>query len=179
MRHSRILAGAIALAVLGGIGSRASADSDRGGGRSLKASLKGFEEIPTLSTPGSGEFRAKISRDGESVQFRLSYENLEADVTQAHIHLGARAFNGGIMVFLCSNLPDPPPGTQACPVPSGTVEGTFTAADVIGPEGQGISPGEFAEAIRALKSGATYANVHTTLRPGGEIRGQIRDEGND
>ncbi len=72
---------------------------------------------------------------------------------QAHIHLGAKAFNGGIMVFLCSNLPDPPPGTQPCPVPSGTVSGSFSAEDVIGPEGQGISPGEFEEAIRALRVG--------------------------
>jgi hypothetical protein len=173
MKRSSIICGAAAVA-LATLGAPASwADSDRGG-KSLKAELKGFEEIPTLSTTGSGEFRAKISRDGESVAFRLFYGNLESDVTQAHIHLGARAFNGGIMVFLCSNLPDPPPGTQACPTSGGTVEGTFTAADVIGPEGQGISAGEFEEALRALRAGACYANVHTTLRPGGEIRGQIR-----
>lgn len=178
MKSSRIFAGTVAVTLLATLGSPVSADSDRGRG-TLKADLKGFEEIPTLSTPGTGEFRGRISRDGESVEFKLSYANLEGDVLQAHIHLGARAFNGGIMVFLCSNLPDPPPGTQACPVPSGTVQGTFTAADVIGPEGQGISPGEFDEAIRALREGATYANVHTTTRLGGEIRGQIRSDGND
>lgn len=180
MRHSRILAGTGAVALLlATVGSPASAGSDRDRGRSLKAELKGFEEIPTLSTPASGEFRGKISRDEESVEFKLSYEDLESEVTQAHIHLGARAFNGGIMVFLCSNLPDPPPGTQPCPVPSGTVRGSFSAEDVIGPSGQGISAGEFAEAIRALRAGATYANVHTTLRPGGEIRGQIKEDDDD
>jgi hypothetical protein len=30
-----------------------------------------------------------------------------------------------------------------------------------------------AELIAAIRGGATYANVHTTGRPGGEIRGQI------
>jgi len=175
MTHGKIAAGTLAIAVLAATGSTVLADSDQNR-RSLKAELKGFEEIPTLSTPATGEFRAQISRDGDSVEYELSYENLEGSVTQAHIHLGARAFSGGIMVFLCSNLTDPapPPGTQLCPAPSGTVRGTFSAADVIGPEGQGISPGEFEEAIRALLSGATYANVHSSTRPAGEIRGQIR-----
>jgi CHRD domain len=173
MRRPAILAAAIVALLLGTVGSTATADSNRGESRKLRADLKGFEEIPTLSTPGRGEFEAKISNDGTSVDFVLEYEDTETAVTQAHIHLGAKAFNGGIMVFLCSNLPDPPPGTQACPNPSGRVEGTFTAADVIGPAGQGISAGEFEEAIRAMKAGATYANVHTVDRPGGEIRGQI------
>jgi hypothetical protein len=37
----------------------------------------------------------------------------------------------------------------------------------------GIAPGEFDELIAAIRAGATYANVHTVGRPGGEIRGQI------
>jgi len=175
MKHSMITMAALSAALLCTLGSSASADSNHGRGK-LRAELKGFEEIPTLSSPGSGEFEARISKDDDAVEYTLSYENLEGDVTQAHIHLGARAFSGGIMVFLCSNLTDPapPPGTQPCPMPSGTVHGVFHASDVIGPEGQGISAGEFEEAIRALRSGATYANVHSTLRPAGEIRGQIR-----
>jgi hypothetical protein len=175
MRRPGVFVGTIVALILGTIGSNAAADSNRGDGRKLRSDLKGFEEIPTLSTPGRGEFEARVSHDGQSVEWELEYENLESDVTQAHIHLGARAFNGGIMVFLCSNLTDPapPPGTLPCPVPSGRVEGRFTAADIIGPAGQGISPGEFEESIRALRAGATYANVHTVDRPGGEIRGQI------
>ena len=34
----------------------------------------------------------------------------------------------------------------------------------------------FAEALRAIRAGVAYANVHTTTWTGGEIRGQIRDE---
>jgi hypothetical protein len=56
------------------------------------------------------------------------------------------------------------------------VTGTVEAADVIGPGGQGISAGEFAEFLRALRSGNTYANVHTVTFPGGEIRGQIQTD---
>jgi CHRD domain len=182
MHRFRIAARTILTLLFATLGASATADSNQGdNSRKLRTDLKGFEEIPTLSTPASGEFEAKISRDGTSVDYKLTYRDLEGEVTQAHIHLGAKAFNGGIMVFLCSNLTDPapPPGTQACPIPSGTVEGTFTAADVIGPDGQGIAPGEFAEVIRAMKAGATYANVHSSTRQGGEIRGQIGKNDND
>lgn len=40
--------------------------------------------------------------------------------------------------------------------------------------GGGIAAGEFDELILAIREGATYVNVHTTGRPGGEVRGQIR-----
>ena len=40
--------------------------------------------------------------------------------------------------------------------------------------GQQISAGELAEVIAAIRGGVTYANVHTVLSTGGEIRGQIR-----
>jgi hypothetical protein len=40
----------------------------------------------------------------------------------------------------------------------------------------GIAAGEFDEVLRAIRSGNTYANVHTNKHPGGEIRGQIRTD---
>ena len=56
----------------------------------------------------------------------------------------------------------------------GIVTGVVTAADVVAVPSVGIGAGEFAEVIRAMRKGDTYANVHTTLFPGGEIRGQIQ-----
>jgi CHRD domain len=81
--------------------------------------------------------------------------------------------NGGVSVFLCSNAPAPPVPTPLCPATGGSVSGTLAAADVIGPAGQGIEPGEIDELIDAIGAGATYVNVHTNDFPGGEIRGQI------
>jgi hypothetical protein len=53
------------------------------------------------------------------------------------------------------------------------VTGTITPADIGGPAGQGIAPGEFNEVLRALRSGNVYANIHTATYPSGEIRGQV------
>ena len=145
--------------------------------KNLRAFLTGYEETPrSISTAGEGEFRARINNDETEITYELSYSNLEGTVTQAHIHFGQRATSGGISAWLCGNPSatiNPPAGTPLCPVPSGSVTGTITADDVIGPADQGIAPGEFAELVRAIRAGATYANVHTTKYPSGEIRAQI------
>lgn len=136
----------------------------------VHATLSSFEETPlTLSTPGTGSFRAKISPS--MIEYELSYANTAGTVLVAHIHLGRPAITGGVIAFLCGGG-----GKPACP-PEGTVTGTIVDSDIIGPTGQGIVPGEFNEAVRAILAGATYANVHTNLFPGGEIRGPIRGAG--
>src|SRR5947199_9234568 len=66
----------------------------------VHATLSSFEETPTLSTSGTGEFSAKIS--GSAIEYELSYSNLEGGaVLFAHIHLGARGTAGGVVAFLC------------------------------------------------------------------------------
>ena len=52
--------------------------------------------------------------------------------------------------------------------------GTWTAASVVGPTAQNVTPGDFSAIISALNSNTAYANIHTTKFPAGEIRGQVR-----
>ena len=105
----------------------------------------------------------------------MTYENLETDVAQAHIHFGAPGVNGGIAAWLCQGTIAGPAGTPACAgARTGSASGVITAASFIGPDGQGIAPGEFDELVKAIRAGYTYANVHTAGRPGGEIRGLLK-----
>ena len=78
------------------------------------------------------------------------------------------------MVFLCGTATNPgPAGTPTCPQ-SGTVSRTVTAADAIGPTGQGITAGEMGRVVDAIRAGAAYGNVHSVMFPAGEARGQLR-----
>jgi len=144
----------------------------------LQAELEGFQEVPVVSTTGKGQCRARIrenTRFGPLVEVELSYENLEASVQQAHIHMAQRDVNGGIVLFLCSNLGNGPAGTPTCPGPnSGMVTRVLTSADIIPQSTQGIVAGELDEVIDAMQEGKAYCIVHSDMSPAGEIRGQLR-----
>jgi len=155
----------IAVAMLLGFGPLADAASNK----PFQAELEGFQETPAISTNGSGTFRATLNTAGTQLSYELTYSGLEGGNTLfAHVHIGQVGVAGGVMFFLCGGG-----GKPACPNGSATVTGTVQAADVVGPAGQGISVGEFNEVIRAMRNGVSYANVHTTTYPNGEIRGQI------
>ena len=78
------------------------------------------------------------------------------------------------MVFLCQTSfnPDPTTFPPTCPQ-SGTASGILRLNNVIGPTAQGLTAGEFAELVKAIRGGVAYVNVHSTTFPGGEIRGQL------
>ena len=172
MRSSRHL---LALSIVGsgllGIGAGAAARDD------LEARLRPFNEVPSVSSAASGRFKARIDERANTLSYTLSYSGLEGDVRQAHIHLGQKDVNGGVMVFLCQTTANPDPVNLApvCPQ-SGSVQGMIQAANIIGPAGQGVDPMEFAAFLAAVRGGVAYVNVHSVKFPGGEIRGQLRDD---
>jgi hypothetical protein len=168
----RAIAVAAVIALLG-VGSYAIAG---GGTSNFKGTpMVGYEENPDISTVASGDFGARLSDDGTTIAYELSYDGLEGTVLQAHIHFGKPGVNGGISLWLCQTATNPgPAGTPVCPT-SGTVSGELTAASVVGPAGQGIAAGEFAEILAAIRAGNAYANVHSSKFPGGEIRAQINN----
>jgi hypothetical protein len=157
-----------------------------GGGTALP--VPGATLVGAVSTPARGTFRATIDQGGALIRYRLSYRDLKAPVTQAHIHFGQRHTVGGIVVWLCKTAAAAPTSpavaalTPDCPA-SGTVEGTIVPAQVLQLTAQGFAAGDFNELVRAIRAGATYANVHSSSPgvppapqlgfPGGEIRGQI------
>jgi hypothetical protein len=171
-----ILRSAFGLFLLMWIGSASVAHAE-----AIQATLTGYEEVPSVSTVASGEFRAFISRDEQSIDFELRYSGLQGTVQQAHIHVAQLSVNGSIVIWLCQTaVPflDPAGLAPQCPAGQATeavVTGTITAANVIaGSTTQQLGARELDEVIAAIRAGAAYANVHTNLSPGGEIRGQIQ-----
>jgi hypothetical protein len=135
--------------------------------------LVGAAENPLVSTAANGHFHAVVDTVMNTITWTLRYEGLEGTVQQAHVHIGQRHVNGGISFFMCSNLANPPPGTQACPAPPAEISGVITPENIIGPTGQGIPAAAFAEVVGHIRDGNSYANVHSSVAPGGEIRGQL------
>lgn len=156
-----------AIVLLAGLALGAVALARGGGGQQFKAKLDGYQEVNSKSTVARGNFHAQVR--GDSIRYRLSYRNLETPALFAHIHFAERHVNGGVIAFLCGGG-----GKPDCPESTGTVTGTITPEDIVGPDDQGIEPGSFGEAVRALRAGAVYANVHSERFPGGEIRGQVK-----
>lgn len=178
-----LLLGLVGLVGLLGISTVALADRGKGKGNgnatSFAAKLNGWEEVPSQVTTGKGSFRATVVSPTR-IDFTLTYRNLEGtNVNQAHIHIGSVHENGGISAWLCGTAT----GTTqpACPAgPNGTVNGSILADDITGPAGQGVEAGNFADLLRAMRKGESYANVHTDPRaPGGEVRGQIKPAKHD
>ena len=142
-------------------------------GTRFRAALVGTQEVPALFRPGSAIFEARVLDNDTRIEFELTFEQLTAPPLVAHVHFGQRSVNGGVSFFLCGGG-----GKPACPAStSGTVTGTVVAADVLGPTAQGIAAGNLAGILQMIRAGFGYANMHTPLHPGGEIRGQIRVSG--
>ena len=169
-----VLGGALALAAFASYGAADSGKGkDKGKGTVKSIRMSSYQEVPSVSTNGTGRFEAKIK--GSTIQYKLTYSGLSGTAAAAHIHFGQVGVNGGIAAFLCGGGSKP-----ACPSgTSGTVTGTIVASDVIGPTSQGIGVGEIGELIAAMRAGFTYANAHTANFPGGELRGQVKPGSND
>ncbi len=152
------------------------------GGDRIHIALTGYNEVPSVSTPARGEFKARISKDEKSIDYELSYQRLQGTVTQSHIHFSQRHVNGAIVVWLCQTATNAAPvGTPpTCPASTDegvTVTGTIHAGDVLATAAaQQLPAGALDEVIAAIRAGSAYVNVHSSVTPTGEIRGQLGGE---
>jgi hypothetical protein len=134
----------------------------------FSARLSGAEEVPPINTAGSANFEMTIQQG--MITFELSFAGLSAPPDVAHLHFGQKNVAGGVMIFLCGGG-----GQPACPATTeGTITGTITAANVVGPTAQGIAAGDLDSALEAVRDGLSYANMHNANFGSGEIRGQVR-----
>jgi hypothetical protein len=109
----------------------------------FKTTLSGWNEVPPRDTPAWGEGWATLNLETKLFRFDYTFEGLLADQTAAHIHVAPVGVNGPVLY----------------PLPNGSpsfLEQVLTDED-----------------IDQLRGGLWYVNVHSTLYPAGEIRGQF------
>jgi len=173
MRRFGFIALAAALMLAGGPAAAQSVSDLANHNAYRYALLLGAEEVPAVSTQAIGKFALRVDLQHGEILYELAYARLEG-VRAAHLHFAQKGVNGGVIATLCSNVnTSADMDVPACPEGEGGVRGVIRAADILGPASQGIGPGELREAILALFTGLTYANVHTDTFPDGEIRGQV------
>ena len=111
------------------------------------ATLDGLQEVPPNASPATGTSTIVLDDVANTITVDLHFSGLLAAQTAAHIHGPA------------------PPGVNA---------GVLI----------GFPIGQFDDQVFAItetieghiKAGLTYVNVHTSLFPGGEIRGQVLEQ---
>jgi hypothetical protein len=111
----------------------------------LKAALKGSNEVPPNNSPGSGEATATFNTETKTLTWTITFKDLTGPAVAAHFHgPGEPGKNAGIVLpFKSAQSP---------------IEGTATVTDA---------------QVADLIAGKWYANIHTAANPGGELRGQM------
>ncbi|MFL5732252.1 MAG: CHRD domain-containing protein [Chloroflexia bacterium] len=128
--------------------------------------LTGDEETPPVQTDSHGVAIFHVSRDLQSIDFKLMARDI-ISVTAGHIHTGTIGIAGPVVLPLVSS--------SACTVNGDHIncEGTATAANLTGP----LAGHPLSDLVTLMQEGRAYANMHTTVHPAGEIRGQLGRHG--
>jgi hypothetical protein len=132
----------------------------------LTATLTGTgEATQTTNGVNTGAFGSAIvtvDMSARTVTYSVTVFNLPSGVTASHIHAGSTSTAGPVVVNFA-----PPVNASNDFTFAGTVKDTEF---VLRPD-QGIRSAD--DMFQAILGGNSYVNVHSTVNPGGEIRGQL------
>jgi hypothetical protein len=118
----------------------------------LSASLDGAQEVPPVPTPATGSASITYDTVTNLLSWTITFSGLVGTTTDAHFHgPGAVGVPAGVRV--------PIPHTDG--LTADTLIGSATISEAFEVE---------------LLSELWYINIHSTFRPGGEIRGQVVPE---
>lgn len=167
MKHPlAILSGLFACLTLNGP-SLAQDEIDTGVVRTV---LSGAQEVPEVAGAGTGAIVLDFDEGLTQATFSLDVTGTNP-IVAAHLHCARAGENGPIVVPLFSS------GTPEGAPPGGTIaQGTIVNTTVVDPAGDpacGVPLNNVASLFAAVREGLIYANVHTTVNPNGEIRGQL------
>lgn len=108
--------------------------------------LTGSNEVPPVATVASGRLYAVLNTDTRLLRWKLAFSGLHGTVTAGHFH-GPAAVGSNARELIAFKGPLKSP-----------LEGQATLTPVQATD---------------LLAGKWYVNLHTSVHPGGEIRGQL------
>lgn len=120
-------------------------------GAAASALMEGTQEVPAVTTAGTGVALAWLDKEHTSLTVQVSTNGLSGPITMAHIHDAAAGGNGDIVKPLTFQN-----GSAILPWSTTDADKPLTPA-----------------LIQDFLAGKLYVNVHTAANPGGEIRGQL------
>jgi hypothetical protein len=128
------------------------------------ATLLGVNETPPNGSPAMGFIEVDFNAPLNQLHIHETFSGLVAPDAAGHIHVGPEGVAGPIVL----------PFSPASGFPVGVTAGTYDA--FLGPADLTPAGGvnTFDDLIAQIEAGNTYANVHSTMFPGGEIRGQLQ-----
>jgi hypothetical protein len=139
------------------------------------ANLSGANEVPVVNTPGTGLATVILDETAQTLQVNATFSGLTSNDTAAHIHCCAPL---GTNAGVATTIP-------AFPLfPLGVTSGTYSSVVfdltqplIYNPAFVTLQGGTIAQAeailIAGIEAGQSYFNIHTSINPGGEIRGQL------
>lgn len=162
-RGSLVRSSIIAIVVLSLAAGVAASDALR-----LRTDLRGVNENPDADADGRGSANLRLDVEGGEVCVTIDWNRIGTP-NRAHIHVGGPEANGGIVVHFF-NIQDNTV-SQFDPLHD-QLERRSTFRDCVAAD-----PALLAQ-IEA-NPGGYYVNVHNARFPGGAIRGQLGDTGDD
>jgi hypothetical protein len=138
------------------------------------ATLTGSQEVPPTGSPGTGSALITVDTIAKLMTVNVSFSGLVSSTVASHIHCCAPPGTNAMVATAVPTFPGFPLGVN-----SGTYLQTFdlNLAATYNPAFITANGGTVAAAqaafIAGLVNGQTYLNIHTSMFPGGEIRGQL------
>lgn len=138
------------------------------------AVLSGPNEEPPNDSPGSGMATVTIDLDQKTMRVQENFDGLVANVIASHIHCCTVEPGAGIagVATTTPTFTNFPSGAT-----SGIYDHVFDMTNASSYNGAfitangGTVDGAFNALVDGLNSAHAYANIHSTMFPGGEIRG--------
>ena len=125
--------------------------------------LDGSQQVPPAGSPAAGSAQIAIDDTAGSISFAVVAFNLLGSPTGAHIHVAPAGVNGGVVFDLGAATDFAGPVT----IGSIVIPSSLAFAGAVKP----LPPG-----LGGLINAAPwnfYVNIHTSVFPGGELRGQF------